>query len=1365
MSDPSWERVKEVAYAAMLLPAAERGPYVAQTCGEDPELRAEVESLLAADAELDAQFLASPLMAATLGPDRDALSGPTPGALVAGRFCLIRELGEGGMGTVWLAEQSAPVRRLVALKFIRAGMYDAAVAQRFASEQQSLAIMDHPAIAKVFEAGLTPQGQPYFVMEYVPGQPITTYCDEHQLSVAARLALFIQACDGVQHAHQKAVLHRDLKPANILVVEIDGQPVPRIIDFGLAKAIGGGATKAVGEDAQLTRFGQMFGTLGYMSPEQANPDVHDVDTRADVYSLGVILYVLLTGQKPFENRQRAKPPLDQQLRELRQDEPPPPSSKVSGDRESSLTAAAVRATAPAKLVSTLRGDLDWITMKALERDRERRYGTPSELAADLRRYLRSEPVVARPATAGYQIAKFIRRHRVTSAAAALVTLLAIVAAASAVVAVQQRRVAEFHERQALRAQAGLLTQSAAQRLKDEDMTGAQGIILEVLLNPAFRQTRTPAALGVFQSIRAADSQLAVLSGHRRSVHSAQYSPDGTRVVTASDDYTARIWDATTGLQLVLLKGHTRQLFTAEYSRDGKRIVTSAQDKSVRIWDATTGAELAKLMAPDAKVVSASFAPDGSRIVAASLDKTARVLDAGTGAQLAVLSGHAEDLQDAVYSPDGTQIATASLDKTARLWAARTGAPLGVLAGHEAMVLRVRYSPDGQRVVTASADMTARVWDVRTGRQLLVLAGHSNRVYWASYSRDGSRIVTASDDGTARIWDATSGALLKVLSGHGGFVRGADFSSDGARVVTASSDGTARLWVVRNEAEVATLAGHRDGVTYAQYSHDGAHVVTASLDRTARIWDAATGAPVATLDVGEDVLVAAYSADDSRIVTGGNGPEARIWDAHSGAPLTTLRGHGSAIESAVYCPDGTHLTTTSLDRTARIWDAQSGTELAKLTGHEGPVLSAAYSPDGRFLTTASFDKTARIWDAKSGEQLRVLSGHDQIVSDSSYSPDGKRLVTASIDKTARIWDAQTGEPVLTLTGHTGPVQSARYSPDGREILTASVDQTVRIWDAATGLPLAVFQGHRDAVQFAAYAPDGKHLVTASLDKTARIWDARIPADLDRQVLWDAAAQTDRLTQAERAGLELPADARVRVWQSPASDCDHAAAAVYDPKRVTAGITREGIAAAVAVAACGAELAAPRHAARTDYEMGRGLAKQGDAKGATKEFERALDGGYPAAAVDLADLLAAAGAPPEDLERARALYERAWREHVAIAAFRLGTLYEAGAKHDEALAWEWYRRGADAGEPHALARFAERDETRALGETDSTRRNALLLAALTGYAAAADYAYREDWPDDAWRHWRFRRATLARVLARGGLMGAAADAFAGARSAPL
>jgi non-specific serine/threonine protein kinase/serine/threonine-protein kinase len=333
----------------------------------------------------------------------------------------------------------------VALKLIRAGMYDESVAQRFQAERQSLAIMDHPAIAKVFDAGATPQGQPYFVMEYVPGPPITEYCDQHKLTIRQRLELFIQACDGVQHAHQKAFIHRDLKPANILVVEVDGRPQPRIIDFGLAKAIEVKAMAAQANDpSQYTRWGQLLGTPGYMSPEQFNRDARDVDTRADVYSLGVVLYVLLTGLQPFEIKRRQQPPMEELLRRLREEDPPKPSGKVSGDRDTSSATAAARCVERAELVSLLRGDLDWIAMKALERDRERRYGTPAELAADLRRYLNHDAVLARPPSTAYRARKYIRRHRVAVSVSA--GLMVLLAAFSVLQALELRRTAQQRDR-------------------------------------------------------------------------------------------------------------------------------------------------------------------------------------------------------------------------------------------------------------------------------------------------------------------------------------------------------------------------------------------------------------------------------------------------------------------------------------------------------------------------------------------------------------------------------------------------------------------------------------------------------------------------------------------------------------------------------------------------------------------------------------------------------------------------------------------------------------------------------------------------------------------------------------------------------
>ncbi len=354
-------------------------------------------------------------------------------------YRLLEKLGEGGMGQVWLAEQTSPVKRQVALKLIRNGIYEGSVVRRFKSEQQSLAIMDHPSIAKVLGAGSTPSGQPYFVMEYVPGLPLTRYCDEKKLRIRERLELFMRVCDGVQHAHQKAIIHRDLKPSNILVVEVDGKPAPRIIDFGIAKAI----SQTDSGDTAVTLGGAPMGTPGYMSPEQANPRQGDVDTRTDVYSLGVILYELLAGAHPLDRRPPHKQ-ASEVLRQLNDDEPPSPSARLRQDEETCTAVALKRGTEPKHLVNVLRGDLDWITMKAMEADRGRRYGTPSELATDIGRYLRSEPVLARPASPGYRLKKYVRRHRVGVAG---VGVLAVLLVAFAVMqAVQLRRITRERDR-------------------------------------------------------------------------------------------------------------------------------------------------------------------------------------------------------------------------------------------------------------------------------------------------------------------------------------------------------------------------------------------------------------------------------------------------------------------------------------------------------------------------------------------------------------------------------------------------------------------------------------------------------------------------------------------------------------------------------------------------------------------------------------------------------------------------------------------------------------------------------------------------------------------------------------------------------
>jgi serine/threonine protein kinase len=403
-----WQRIKELFGAVLERDPSQRAAFLHEACGQDVSLREEVESLLQAH-DAPSALLQHPL---------ETYSLENPQVRSIGPYQLLTKIGEGGMGQVWLAEQTAPLQRRVALKLIRWGMYDDTLLHRFQAERQSLAVMDHPSIAKVFDAGATSEGQPYFVMEYVAGVPITDYCDQKKLKIRDRLELLIKVCEGVQHAHQKAIIHRDLKPANILVVEVDGKPVPRIIDFGLAKATNTG----IAGESLHTRIGTFVGTPGYMSPEQCDPTTQDVDTRTDVYSLGVVLYVLLTGGTPFDAKEWKKT-FDEMLRLLREQDPPRPSTKVSTDRDTSSATAEARGTERKQLVSVLRGDLDWITMKAVEKDRTRRYGTPSELAADIGRYLNNEPVVARPASVSYRLQKYVRRHRIGVAVAGVLGAL------------------------------------------------------------------------------------------------------------------------------------------------------------------------------------------------------------------------------------------------------------------------------------------------------------------------------------------------------------------------------------------------------------------------------------------------------------------------------------------------------------------------------------------------------------------------------------------------------------------------------------------------------------------------------------------------------------------------------------------------------------------------------------------------------------------------------------------------------------------------------------------------------------------------------------------------------------------------------
>jgi WD40 repeat protein/TPR repeat protein len=1270
-----------------------------------------------------------------------------------GAYRVLSLLGHGGMGSVWLAERADGLfRRQVALKIVQSGSMGRVMTERLAREREILASLDHPNIARLLDAGFAEDGQPYLALEYVSGRPLTPFCNDHRLPIGKRLELFRQALSAVQYAHAHLVIHRDLKPSNILVTP-EGQV--QLLDFGIAKLISEGEAK----ETQLTQLGGRAMTVDYAAPEQIAGA--PLSTAADVYALGVILYELLSGQRPYRPKRDTRGALEEAI--LSADPVPPSRLDLSEE------VAQARETTVKKLSSLLKGDLDTIVIKALKKSPAERYPTVAAFDEDIARFLRGDVVLAQPDRAAYRALKFIRRHWVGLAVAASLILTLTIGLA---VATYEARVAATQRNVALQAQLRSLTQTAAARLHEGDVSGAMAIALEVLPRAGTTRRYTPEALNVFQEARAADAQLLVIPVHVH-VWFASFSPDGRRIVTALNDNTARVWDATSGRELLRLTGHTDHPWSAVFSPDGKRIATGSSDNTARVWDAVTGRELLRIAAHTGRVTSATFSPDGRRIVTASGDGTAGIWDAATGRELLRLRGHTDRVTAAVYSPDGRQIATASADGTARIWDAASGRVVVPLNGHRNRVISVAYSPDGRYIVTGSYDSTARIWDTSSGRELLRLIGHTAPLRSAAFSPDGRRIVTASTDDTARIWDAVAGTQLELLRGHAFRLDSAAFSPDGESIVTASEDGTVRLWRSDPTPAVMLLEGHTDWVNRAVYSPDGARILTASSDKTARVWDAATGRETLRLVGHTDrVFDAQFSADGRRIVTGSVDLSARIWDAANGAELARLRGHTGQVNSAVFSHDGLRVLTGSGDKSARIWDIATLQELARLEHHEF-INSAAFSPDDRRVVTASGDGTAGIWDAATHRQLVALRGHGGRVWWATFSSDGRSIVTASSDHTARIWDAK-GNELRRLQGHEDALESAAFSPDGTRIATAAEDGTVRLWDAASGDQLAVLGKLTLGIVSVAFAPDGRRVVTGSEDNGTRVWNART-ATLDAQIDWASAAQLDPLSREQRFQLGLPSPPDLRSWPASPTKCDEAAAAPYDPNRRAPGVSLGRIAPDLATAACAGKEGSAQDDGRQLYQRGRAQMASGKVVAAKGSFEQALERRYPAARVELAQLLSQSSFGMLDARRAVSLYEQAFNDGVTIAGFELAGLYERGVRDDahehsspdvlvpdEARAWSWYQRAADAGDPNALVRFAEQEADRADASTDVAQRKLHLLVSFHFYAAAAERARLEDWPDDAWRDWRYHRASLARVLALAGMMQEVAQEYARVRA---
>jgi WD40 repeat protein/serine/threonine protein kinase len=1161
--------------AALLLPREQRIAYVQAACAGDDALRQRVRALLAAH-EAAGSFMEDPAAAARPGPPGDPTSDETrpsgtiemaaPSADEAvgrtiGRYKLRQKIGEGGCGVVYAAEQTEPVRRKVAIKVIKLGMDTQQVIARFEAERQALAMMDHPNIAKVLDGGTTESGRPYFAMELVRGIRITDYCDQNKLGTRDRLALFTQVCQAIQHAHQKGVIHRDIKPSNILVTLHDGVPVPKVIDFGIAKAIEGRLT----DSTVFTQLHQFMGTPAYMSPEQAEMSGLDIDTRSDIYSLGVLLYELLSGTTPFDAKELGAAGIDAMRTMIREQEPVRPSTRLGGMLgTSSTTIAQHRSTDAVRLVHQIRGDLDWIVMKCLEKDRTRRYETANGLAADLRRHLTNEPVTARPPSTVYRMQKAIGRNRLAFAAAAVVAASLVagigvstwqaILATRASESARKSGVAEKEQR--LAAQAERDNARAAQKRADATLTRMELQKSEAL----FEAADSSSAIAYLVKAARRDRSNAVAATRllssltQRGLHVRlsetppsdsvarlnMLSPGGRWMVRTSLDHTAQVWDAWTGQAVMKPLLVDAPFPGVKLSPDGQRLLTVSTN-TVRLWDFRMGRALGETLQHESRVFSAEFSPDGQRVLTLSTN-TARVWDARTGLPVTDPIPHADTpyLQTGRFSPDGKRVVTAGREFV-RVWDAQTGQPLTEPFNVGEGVSSAEFSPDGRRVLTSGSRMV-RVWDARTGQSLGQPMKHEGGGVSAHFSPDGMRVVTASRKGTARVWDVQTGQPLTdplQLHQHDrdvfawSFENPTQFSPDGQWVFIVDFEG-ARLWDARTGRPSGDPIGYRLVGLRPQLSSDGQRIVAAVSGGGAVAWDAhpshALNEPLrhwASIDSVE------FSRDGLKVVTatrllGQRQDFARVWDVQTGLPLTPLLGDSSG-SSARFSPDGLRVVTAGgawlgvpnpvrKSGSARVWDALTGQPLTEPLRHEGEVRSAEFSPDGLRVVTASEDGTARVWDARTGQPLTEPLPHGGEVVSAQFSPEGLRVVTVGVGPdgkgSAQIWDAGTGRPLTQLVHDGFGVYGAQFSPDGLRVVTLGGGSDgkcpARVWDARTGQPSTEPLRHDPVVGvgFARYGPDGVQVVAASNDRSAQVWDA-----LTGQPLTEPLQHRDHVRSAE------------------------------------------------------------------------------------------------------------------------------------------------------------------------------------------------------------------------------------------------------------
>ena len=1082
-----------------------RREYVREACAGDESLIAHVAALLAAADSPDSLLDRSPTTDPVPAIDHPLLDRP---GTVIGPYKTLEQIGEGGFGVVFLAEQAEPVRRKVALKILKAGMDSRQVVARFEAERQALAMMDHPNIAKVFDGGVSGSGRPYFVMELVRGIPITDFCDRNHLSVRQRLELFIPVCQAVQHAHQKGVIHRDIKPSNVLVTLHDGVPVPKVIDFGIAKATGQRLT----ERTLFTNFAQMVGTPLYMSPEQAEMSGLDVDTRTDVYGLGVLLYELLTGTTPFDRERFKEAGYEEIRRIIRDEEPARPSTRLSTLGPAAATIFASRRTDAHGLRRTFRRELDWMVMKCLEKDRNRRYESAGALAADVQRYLRDEPVQACPPSAAYRVRKLARRNRrvlVMVSVLALATLIGVGALAVSTVLVWKanKDLKEAVERE--RREVYFQRITVAHR---EFLAGNLVVALRALGD-------CPEDLRGWEwhyLMRLSKVEPLIILNDS-GVHGVAFSPDGEAIAAACGDGSVKVLNGKTGKVIRKIEAHADSAASVAFNPDGSHLASAGSDGLVKVWDLGTGREdfigKCDALRKFGAAYSVAFSPPDGRHLAAGSGGVVRVWDWKASRLVHSFPGHENHSIPLVFSPNGRQLATGGVFREGqKLWDVEAGgSPLRVFPAHGHPVSALAFSPNGGLLASASFDKNVKLWDTTTGH-LRHTCSHTDLVLGAVFSPDGRRLASASTDRTVRIWDAATGREVLGLRGHDDLCGCVAFSPDpnGWRLASASTDGTIRIWdatPLRGDEgeEVLTFSGHREEIRCVAVSPDGRMAASAGFGSQVKVWDSATGRVAFEFSHGGQIVFAvAWHPDGRRIVTsGGEAPlhTVKVWDAQTGQQVLELQtgpdGLTGAYHGVSFTPDGSYLVTGKINGAVQVWDAGTGQKIGLLGTHDREIRAVGFSGVGH-LVTASGDGEVKLWDVARLDKAfldtkpkprHILRARVPGASvNVAFSADGTRLATGGEENTVKIWDVETGRLLQSLPGHRGEVYAVAFSRDGRWLASASGDGTVRVWDCRRDYAIVrSLPGHTDLVNSLAFSPDSRRLYSGSCDSKVKVWD--------------------------------------------------------------------------------------------------------------------------------------------------------------------------------------------------------------------------------------------------------------------------------------